>query len=132
MITITTIERFNPIWCKILITLRSINIEKTITGIRTGNGGPSLKAPIIPSKNNGEPIAKTTPNWIKKLPATHFIRFLFCALVIANPSLSNKISPTASATINSTGPSISIGIGGIWRKVNSNLHQSQLRTIIID
>ena len=42
--------------------LRSIKAEmKTIEANPIG-GGPPLKAPIIPSKNKGELIAKTTPN----------------------------------------------------------------------
>ncbi len=68
-------------------------------------------------------MMKTTPNWIKKLPATHFIRVLFCDLVTANPSLSNNISPAAKATIMIIGGRKSIELDAIWRFANNILLQ---------
>lgn len=121
-VSITTMkERFNPIWCKILIILRSINMEMSIIG--TNPWGSPWKAPIVPSKNRGELIIKTTPNCIAKLPATHFIRVLFWDLVSTNPSLSNNISPTAKETIRIIGNRASIGKVPIWNKTNNILHQ---------
>ena len=86
--------------------------------------GPSpLKAPIAPSRNNGELIIKIVANCIKKLPATHFIRVLFWALVITKLILSNNISPAATATIMIIGNNSLKEKVPFWRKINSILNK---------
>lgn len=92
-----TKERLRPTWCMTLITFKSIKVESIIIGMITP--GSPWNAPENPNKNMGELIIKITPNWIRKLAATHFILFLFLALVITNPSLNNKISTPAKAAI---------------------------------
>jgi len=120
---ITTIinDRLRPIWCKILTIFISINAERRIIIIIIPPGPSSLKAPIAPNKNNGELIIKIIANCIKKLPATHFIRVLILALVIANPSLSNNMSPIATATIKINGNSSFLEMVPVCKKVNNIL-----------
>jgi len=117
IINTTNNERLRPTWCMTLIIFKSINVQSIIIGMIT-SGAPS-NFPEKPNKNKGELIKKITPNWIRKLTATHFILVLSRALVIVNPNFNNKISPPAKAAIrirsivpSSRGPPI-------WNKFNN-------------
>ena len=104
----TITDRLMPILCNTLITFMSINNESNIIGIIIPGSGPSSKAPVIPIKNVGKLIKKMTPNWIKKLIATHFKFRFVCALVIIKPIFRIKIS-----AINNT----AIAMSGIYSSI---------------
>lgn len=121
IINTTTNERLRPTWCMTLITFKSIKVHSIIIRIIIGmiSPIPPWNAPANPNKNMGELIIKITPNWIRKLTATHFILILFWALVISNPSLNNKISTPTKAAIRIRVTIFSFGGPPICNKFNN-------------